>query len=200
MKYSLHLLLSLSLFLFGCNGAKKLTDTTPTVEFENLDTMVISAPKIPVTAEDYKLPTYRKSFHRKSDLIHTKLDLNFDWAKQQVIGVAELTFTPYFHPSSEVTLDAVGFNINKVAMNGKTLDYDYDGKILTIQLGRTYTRGQEYKLMIDYVAEPAKSASEQGGAITSNQGLFFINHDGSCLLYTSPSPRDQRGSRMPSSA
>ena len=24
--------------------------------------------------------------------------------------------------------------------------------------------------------------------------------DGSCLLYTSPSPRDQRGSRMPSSA
>ena len=28
---------------------------------------------------------------------------------------------------------------------------------------------------------------------------FFIDH-GTCLLYTSPSPRDQRGSRMPSSA
>ena len=27
-----------------------------------------------------------------------------------------------------------------------------------------------------------------------------IYQDGSCLLYTSPSPRDQRGSRMPSSA
>ena len=26
------------------------------------------------------------------------------------------------------------------------------------------------------------------------------NHPYSCLLYTSPSPRDQRGSRMPSSA
>ena len=26
-----------------------------------------------------------------------------------------------------------------------------------------------------------------------------VNHD-NCLLYTSPSPRDQRGSRMPSSA
>ena len=26
------------------------------------------------------------------------------------------------------------------------------------------------------------------------------NHGGNCLLYTSPSPRDQRGSRMPSSA
>ena len=31
-------------------------------------------------------------------------------------------------------------------------------------------------------------------------GLFTIIHVGACLLYTSPSPRDQRGSRMPSSA
>ena len=36
-------------------------------------------------------------------------------------------------------------------------------------------------------------------------GIFFIvalsaGVMGSCLLYTSPSPRDQRGSRMPSSA
>ena len=29
---------------------------------------------------------------------------------------------------------------------------------------------------------------------------FFEGHFPSCLLYTSPSPRDQRGSRMPSSA
>ena len=178
MKYTLHFLLSMTLFLFGCNASKKITDNTPTVEFENLDTMVISAPKIPVVAEDYKLPPYRKSFHRKSDLIHTKLDLNFDWAKQQVIGVADLTFTPYFHPSNEVSLDAVGFTFNKITMNGKDLKYDYDGKIVTIQLGKTFTRGQEYKIKIDYIAEPAKSATEKGGAITSDQGLFFINHDG----------------------
>ena len=30
--------------------------------------------------------------------------------------------------------------------------------------------------------------------------LHFNNQISSCLLYTSPSPRDQRGSRMPSSA
>ena len=30
--------------------------------------------------------------------------------------------------------------------------------------------------------------------------FFLISMCGSCLLYTSPSPRDQRGSRMPSSA
>ena len=31
-------------------------------------------------------------------------------------------------------------------------------------------------------------------------GPFFIRMTWHCLLYTSPSPRDQRGSRMPSSA
>ena len=30
--------------------------------------------------------------------------------------------------------------------------------------------------------------------------LAWLYYDNFCLLYTSPSPRDQRGSRMPSSA
>ena len=30
--------------------------------------------------------------------------------------------------------------------------------------------------------------------------IYRLNSDNYCLLYTSPSPRDQRGSRMPSSA
>ena len=32
------------------------------------------------------------------------------------------------------------------------------------------------------------------------QGYRMINEDKSCLLYTSPSPRDRQKSRMPSSA
>ena len=32
------------------------------------------------------------------------------------------------------------------------------------------------------------------------QPLIYVAHHHTCLLYTSPSPRDQRGSRMPSSA
>ena len=32
------------------------------------------------------------------------------------------------------------------------------------------------------------------------QIAFVTQHPEGCLLYTSPSPRDQRGSRMPSSA
>ena len=37
-------------------------------------------------------------------------------------------------------------------------------------------------------------------SLRKNAGLFSDTESISCLLYTSPSPRDQRGSRMPSSA
>ena len=45
----------------------------------------------------------------------------------------------------------------------------------------------------------------RAGASTGSRGVFDNNNtsitlDEGCLLYTSPSPRDQRGSRMPSSA
>ena len=43
------------------------------------------------------------------------------------------------------------------------------------------------------VAGGATAASSSGAAGSGTTG-------GGCLLYTSPSPRDQRGSRMPSSA
>ena len=37
-------------------------------------------------------------------------------------------------------------------------------------------------------------------AASTKNALDAVIKDYSCLLYTSPSPRDQRGSRMPSSA
>ena len=39
---------------------------------------------------------------------------------------------------------------------------------------------------------------DNGRIIAANQS--FVDMVKACLLYTSPSPRDQRGSRMPSSA
>ena len=53
----------------------------------------------------------------------------------------------------------------------------------------------------ELVRHLVKAGVKVNGA--DNQGLFEIVYPPSfypCLLYTSPSPRDQRGSRMPSSA
>ena len=41
---------------------------------------------------------------------------------------------------------------------------------------------------------------EDGGAVVAGRWTGFLGNNKDCLLYTSPSPRDQRGSRMPSSA
>ena len=57
-------------------------------------------------------------------------------------------------------------------------------------------------------AEAAKKSEQAGGLLFSDAELTELNEIASslgrptltCLLYTSPSPRDQRGSRMPSSA
>ena len=47
--------------------------------------------------------------------------------------------------------------------------------------------------------EPAYSASKTLETMASSDVINFVNID-TCLLYTSPSPRDKRQSRMPSSA
>ena len=48
-------------------------------------------------------------------------------------------------------------------------------------------------------SQPTGMTSQQSGS-SSQQGGTESHQAGLCLLYTSPSPRDQRGSRMPSSA
>ena len=47
------------------------------------------------------------------------------------------------------------------------------------------------------VAQATKQPATEGALVGSDAETY---HDDDCLLYTSPSPRDQRGSRMPSSA
>lgn len=175
----------ISLLAFGCNTGKKTVSTdipeVTLVEERQLDTMVITAPKPNdlKRAEEYKLPRYSTSYPLKNDLIHTKLQLAFNWAKQEVIGQATLKLKPHFYPVSSLELDAQDFNIKNITFAGsaKTLKYDYDGKKLIIDLGRSIPKEEAYTLFIDYVARP--SGNEQSGAILSDQGLFFINPDGS---------------------
>ena len=51
-----------------------------------------------------------------------------------------------------------------------------------------------YEMPIQY----SKGIIEEHKFTRSNSGIFDVSHI--CLLYTSPSPRDKRQSRMPSSA
>ena len=62
------------------------------------------------------------------------------------------------------------------------------------------------KLLPDVAPEHCKRMKELARGGEYDNVVFhrviddFMAQTGDCLLYTSPSPRDQRGSRMPSSA
>lgn len=180
MNHKIWILLGFAGLLLSCNAKKGLTTTEPEIEYQDLDTLVISAPTpVEIMEEkDYVLPDYNPSATRTIDLLDTDLKVSFDWENEQVLGLATLTFKPLFYPIETATLDAKGFVFNSIkTAAGQSLEYEYDGQQVTIDLGRSYTRKEEIKLVIDYIATPSESGGSS--AITSDKGLFFINSDGS---------------------
>lgn len=127
------------------------------------------------------LPPYNPSHTFEHDLIHTKIEISFDWPKKRANGKATLTMRPWFYATDKVTLDAKNFDIKSVTYDGKTeqLKYDYNNEQLTVYLGKTYTRNDEFKIAVTYTAKPDERESFGGSAaITSDKGLYFINADG----------------------
>ncbi|MGI4742867.1 MAG: M1 family aminopeptidase [Janthinobacterium lividum] len=114
-----------------------------------------------------------------SDVINTKLDVRFDWAKQYLLGTAVLTVHAHFYPQSTLLLDAKGFEIKAVQLVGekgdKSLSYKYDKSQLAITLDRPYPRDQSYQVRISYVAKPNELPQGGSAAITAAKGLYFIN-------------------------
>ena len=63
-------------------------------------------------------------------------------------------------------------------------------------LGGQFEPGPDFSLYDDAITAVRNLKREA----ESNSDVDWIDALETCLLYTSPSPRDQRGSRMPSSA
>jgi len=148
-----------------------------TIDEKMLDTLTVTAPRTTASLST-ELPIYRRTTTRTMDLIHTSLDLDFDWDQSAVLGKAKLEIKPYFTPIDVITLDAKDFVIHSVAVDkSPTTDYTYDGQTLQVNLKRTYTKDQSIHLAIDYTAYP-KGTPNSGAAITSDQGLFFIDPKG----------------------
>lgn len=155
----------------SCKGPKTATGTSEVF----IDT---AAAEWGYVIEDVAGP-YRGSYTRYHDLIHTKLEVSFDWKKQWLNGKATLTLRPYFYPTSHLVLDAKGFDIHKVALveneTQKPLNYTYDNLKLDINLGEELTRNDTFKVYIEYTAKPNELEAGGSAAITSDKGLYFIN-------------------------
>src|SRR6478735_8041432 len=122
---------------------------------------------------------YRAEATKINDLVHTKLDVRFDYSKSYMYGKEWLTVHPHFYPTDSLTLDAKGMNINEVSLyvNGKKtpLQYRYDSMFLRITLNKTYKAKEDYTVYIDYVAKPDEWKEGGSAAIAGAKGLYFIN-------------------------
>ena len=125
---------------------------------------------------------YRATATKINDLVHTKVDVHFDYKKAYMYGKAWITLKPHFYPTDSLALDAKGMNINKVELvtaAGKTpLKYTYDSLVLNVKLNKTYKSGEKYTVYIDYVSKPNELTEKGSNAINDAKGLYFINPTG----------------------
>lgn len=163
MKNSLLIVLGL-VFITACKSTEETVITKNDTVLEEIE---IVGKKHP----------YRPSAERTNDLIHTALNVSFDWKKQYLFGEATLTLSPYFYPTNEVVLDAKGMDIETVSLvGGSDLEYNYNGQLLSIQLDKLYHRTDECSLYIKYVSKPNELEKTEGlSAISDDKGLYFIN-------------------------
>ncbi len=181
----------------ACKSSKNQPMTTESLEDSNRPGTVSDfvttdsaafTPPTPVTP----IPDYvpepapdQPTSAKLSDLVNTKLDVSFDYAKQYLYGTATLTLRPHFYPQQTLRLDAQHFLIDEVMLvpaKGavRPLKYTYDDSLtnLNIVLDRAYTRGETYTVRIKYTARPNERKAGGSEAISSDKGLYFINPDG----------------------
>ena len=144
---------------------------------------------------------YRASNTRHTDIIHTSLDVKFDWNKSELVGTASITAKPYFKPTSSVTLDARGMAIGNIEVydisktKGQAVSmipsntemigvkktpssFKYENDSIKINLGKEFKSNEKYLIRINYTAKPNELKKGGSNAITDDKGLYFINPKG----------------------
>ena len=184
---------SITILTVSCHTTKKAQSIAnePAIQ---LDTIKVVANETP------KKQTYQASNPIGFDIIHTRLDVNFDWTFSRLNGKATLQLKPHFYPTNILYLDARGMDIKEVSLITETLDktinpsnkgsqannavtklplnYVYKNDSLKITLDKVYTAQNNITIFIDYVAKPNELKAGGSAAINSDKGLYFINPAG----------------------
>lgn len=173
-----------TLIIYSCKTGKNDTDVTVTdgdvvVSDEYFDKVD------PVVSTETVREKYNPSSPRVNDIIHTKLEVNFDYKKTRMNGKATIDVKPHFYPVKTLILDAKNFDIHKTSIvkNGKMTDlkFEYDSLKLTLFLDKEYAKTETYSVYIEYTAKPNERQMGGSNAIAGDKGLYFINPDSSSV-------------------
>lgn len=157
--------------------SKLLLSGMLTAAFTSLHAQEAPAP------EDPALKIYRGVPTKVNDLIHTKLDVRFDYKKRYMYGKEWVTLKPHFYPTDSLRLDAKGMDLKNIAVvkNGKNIPLKFtyqDSVSVAIKLDKVYHNNESYTIYIDYTAKPDELKQKGSAAINDAKGLYFINPDG----------------------
>jgi aminopeptidase N len=182
-----HLVTTVSLFLlFSCKNSQVAPHPDSPIILQGgsngLELVVSNAPDPLMIAKEAEIEGYRASRERKFDLVHTSLDLTFDYELRQVRGIAILNLKPYFFDQEVLELDAKDFDISDVWLDQSgeitPLSFTYNPKRVTIFLPRTYSASDSLRVGMAYIAKPDETTEPGSEAITDTKGLYFINPSG----------------------
>ncbi len=122
---------------------------------------------------------YQASRLKQVDLIHSHLQIKFNYELQHAFGQINLLFKPYFYATNKVVIDAKGMALHRIAkIKGKdttNLNFTYDSLQITVQLDKYYSRNETFNIFIDYTSKPNELNFEGSAAIKEAKGLYFIN-------------------------
>lgn len=150
-------------------------DSTSTSEMNALADTEISPKKAEVLM-------YQPANEKKWDLIHTRLDLSFDYKNRQGIGTAYLYLKPWYYAQETLTLDAKNMEIKSVELLSKNHKITYTSDSLKIYIVFEKEIKDSVQIKIRYISNPYAKKSGGSAAISEDRGLFFINADSSDLF------------------
>ncbi|WBO86480.1 M1 family metallopeptidase [Hymenobacter yonginensis] len=143
--------------------------------------LLLSLTAATATTAQTPATTYRAAERKVNDLVHTRLDLRFDYAKRYAYGQAWVTLKPHGYATDSLRLDAKGMDIKQVILvqNGapQPLKFTYNRQQLLVQLGRVVPAGEAYTVYVEYVAKPDELGAKGSAAIGDAKGLYFVNPD-----------------------
>ena len=111
---------------------------------------------------------------RTYDTRHIKLDLRFDWEREQAIGTATITFAPLNANTKTVEFDAANMTFKSVTLaSGAALKFEPDAanEKLRVTLDRAYQPSDVLTVVISYNTNGVSKETGIGGF---GRGLAFI--------------------------
>jgi aminopeptidase N len=188
-----------SIILLACHSNKKTVAATSSPTSPPSPAIVLAdTPKVEKNTPPV-LEVYRASNPMVCDLVHTKLEVDFDWTYSRLNGKATIELKPHFYATNMCYLNARGMDIKSVKLfeyqftnetetiKGKKVPvanqklfpaqstFKYENDSIKINLGRAFTNKENFIIEIVYVAKPDELKEGGSNAISSDKGLYFIN-------------------------